>query len=554
MKEKDALIFVSGHRNPDIDSLAAAAALAELRRRQGFNTVAVCPGVMPERARCLFEKFHCAIPESRNDVYVRVGDVMDTSAPVVSGKSSLYSAVELLRSSGYPRLPVVGEKGELLGMLSPLALLSNLLDVDAEGGLAGRAVTTSLRLISELIQSELPQAPDADVERNFLVYVGAMGVESFDAHLPQSGDLVVIVGDRPDIHLRALRRKIKVLIVTGGKPVEPLILEEAARCGVAVLRTNFDSATVIRRLKFSVAVANCVGHTECFSLAAQSRLRVVGNRVLNQPEDVIPVVGNENRYAGVLLKKHISAEPPFKMILVDHNEIGQSLPGVEELPLVEIVDHHRIGMPATAAPIKFTGDVVGSTCTLVASMFKSSGESLTPNLAGLLLGGIISDTLNLVSPTTSPLDRKMVEWLEKLSSVKGSDLMQEFNRIASPLAARPASEVIDGDRKSYEDGRFRFALSQVEESNLSLLARRRAELEERMRDVMRGENLHFVGLLVTDAVRGNSRLFMLGEEAVLEALPYNQISDNVFDLPGVVSRKKQLLPQILAVTAALNRL
>ncbi len=554
MKEKAPLIFVSGHRNPDIDSLAAASALAELRRRQGFNAVALCPGVMPARARYLFDKFHCAIPESRNDVYVRVGDVMDTETPVISGKSSLYAAVEMLRKSGCPRLPVVGENGVFLGMLSPLALLSNLLDVGAEGGLAGRAVTTTLRLIAELIQSELPPSQDSDVSRNFLVYVGAMGVESFDAHLPQTGDLVVIVGDRPDIHMRALRRKIRVLIVTGGKPVEPLILSEAERTGVAVLRTHFDSATVIRRLKFSVPVAECVENQTCFSLSAQSRLRVVGAKVLNQPEDVIPVLDAKNRYAGVLLKKHVSAEPPFKMILVDHNEITQSLPGVEELPLVEIVDHHRIGMPATAAPIKFTGDVVGSTCTLVASMFKSSGESLTANLAGLLLGGIISDTLNLASPTTSSLDHKMVEWLEKLSSVKGSDLMKEFSSIASPLAARPADEVIDGDRKSYEDGRFRFALSQVEESNLSLLARRREELELRMRDVMRDENLQFIGLLVTDAVRGNSRLFILGDEAVLEALPYNQIADNVFDLPGVVSRKKQLLPQILAVTAALNRI
>ncbi|MCQ2378469.1 MAG: DHH family phosphoesterase [Victivallaceae bacterium] len=554
MKENGPVVFVSGHRNPDIDSIAGAAALAELRRRQGVHAVAVCPGAMPERARYLFERFHFPAPEMRQDFYVRVGDVMDRDVPKIPGGTSLYSAVQSLRGSGYSRLPVVGEDGAFLGMLSPLALLSQLLNVGAEGGLAGRAVNTSLRLIAELIASPLGDAPDADVRRNFMVYVGAMGIESFDSHLPAEGDLVVIVGDRPDIHLRALQHKIRILIVTGGKPVEPLILAEAERGGVAVLRTDLDSATVIRRLKFSVPVESCIAGAECMTLPANSRIRAVGAKVLNQPEDAIPVLDAKKRLAGVLLKRHIGAEPPFKLIFVDHNELAQSLPGAEELPLVEIVDHHRIGMVATSAPIKFTGDVVGSSCTLIAAMFKSSGESITGELAGILLGGIVSDTLNLVSPTTAPLDRKMVEWLEKLSPVKGAELMKELSRIASPLAASPAREVIDADRKSYEDGRFRFALSQVEESNLSHLLRRREELCAEMRDAMRRESLHFIALMVTDTVRANSKLMILGDESVIEALPYNAGADGIFDLPGIVSRKKQLLPQILALTNALNRL
>ena len=138
MKKNGPVIFVSGHRNPDIDSIAAAAALAELRRRQGMPAVAVCPGVMPERARCLFEKFRFPVPETRHDLYVRVGDMMDRDVPKLKGWTSLYAAVRMLRKSGCPRLPVVGENDEFLGMLSPLALLSDLLNVGAEGGLAGR--------------------------------------------------------------------------------------------------------------------------------------------------------------------------------------------------------------------------------------------------------------------------------------------------------------------------------------------------------------------------------------------------------------------------------
>ncbi len=549
-------IFVLGHKSPDIDSLAAAAALAELRRRQGVkNIYAVCPGVMPERARYLFEKFKYPHPENRNDLYVRISDVMGFSGLTINSGTSLFNAVSQLKSSGLPRLPVIDDDGRFCGMLSPLVLLSQLLNVGTAGGLAGREVYTSLKLIAEVISARLPgNIRNVDAKHPFKVYVGAMGAESFDAHLPAGDNLAVIVGDRPEIHLRALQRKIKLLIVTGDKSVEPLILKEAERQNVAILQTSYDSATVIRRLKFSSPVGNFVSGGECFKVSPHQRLRSVATQVVNQPEDVIPVVDDDGKVAGILLKRHISEPPPFQVILVDHNEISQSLPGVEDLPVIEVVDHHRIGMPPTANPIRFTGDVVGSTCTLVASMFKSSGESLTPELAGILLGGIVSDTLNLASPTTSTLDRRMLEWLEKLAGVKGAALMEELSRIASPLVAQSAAEVIDCDRKNYTDGKFSFSISQIEENDLELLEQRSGELSARLQEIIAGENLSFAALMVTDAVRGNSRMIIRGDETVIEALPCDRNRDGSFELQGVVSRKKQLLPQILAVTSALNRI
>jgi len=237
------------------------------------------------------------------------------------------------------------------------------------------------------------------------------------------------------------------------------------------------------------------------------------------------------------------------MILVDHNELDQSLPGVEELPIIEVVDHHRIGMMPTAAPIKFTGDIVGSTCTLVAAMFKAAGESLTPELAGILLGGIITDTLMLRSPTTAALDRRMAEWLEKISGVSGADLMNELLRIDSPLAAKDAAGVINADRKNYTDGPFHFSVSQIEETNLELLHQRSEELTQELLRIIEQDHLSFAALLVTDAVRENSELLICGSRQIIRSLPYAKIGNGLFSLPGVLSRKKQLLPQLLAMTA-----
>jgi len=558
LEENIKCIYVSGHRNPDLDSLASSYALAELRHRLGMENVkAICPGILPERGRWLFDHFHLTPPETRNDVYLRVADIMNTSIPVIHPGVPLFEAVKFLNKAGYPRLPIVGNERQFLGMLSPLNLLSHLLDIgrDAGNSLTGRMIHSSIDLINKVLEGQILTGVETEKPQDFKVYVAAMGLDSFETHLPQndSKELVLITGDRPDIHLKALQWGIRLLIVTGEKSVEPLILKEAALQNVTIVKTTSDSASVIRRIKFSMPVEDFTVATPPLILHPHDRMTGVASRVLNTQEDVIPVVDHQGRFEGVVRKQDISRTPPYRMILVDHNETEQSIPGIEEIPVIEVVDHHRIGMRPTVTPIKFTGDIVGSTSTLVAAMFKGHGESLTQPLAGLLIGGIVSDTLNLKSPTTSPLDRRILEWLERIAGIKAADLMEELMHIDSPLASKPPHDVIESDRKSYSNGNYKFSLSQVEETNLELLHQRQNELMEAMRETQNTELLQFSGLMVTDAVRENSELLMIGSPEILQALPYERVSENLFLLPGVLSRKKQLLPQLLAITTELSR-
>lgn len=548
-------IFVCGHRNPDIDSIAGAIALAELRRRQGYsNVTALCPGILPDRAAYLLDRFKVPAPPSRNDVYVRVRDIME-DIPVITGGCTLFDAVGTLRESGFSRLPVVDADGTFLGMLSGMALLTNLLSIgnDAGSSLTGRRIKSSISLINQVLDGEILTVRDGGVAQTFEVYVAAMSPDVFDEHLPGNNDeLAMIVGDRPDIHLKSISRKLRLMIITGNRPVDPWVLEGARNEGVSIIQTKLDSATVIRRLKFSVPVELSDFPRESLLLAPRDRMTEIKHRVLNCPEDVIPVL-DDGKLAGVVLKRVFNAPPPFQMILVDHNEPEQSLPGVAELPVIEVVDHHRIGMNPTSQPIKFTGDVVGSSCTLIASMYRAAGESLTPDMAGLLLGGIISDTLQLKSPTTALPDKRMAEWLEKISGVQKEALMAELMQIGSALADKSPEEVIGNDRKDYVDGKFRFALSQVEESDLELLHDRHDELIALMGQQLKTDQLDFFGLLVTDAVRENSELLICGSSEIISNLPYDKIGTDLYALPGVLSRKKQLLPQILAITASLQQ-
>lgn len=554
-------VLISGHRNPDVDSVMAAYALAAFKHALGHaNVTPICPGLMPERAAWVFRQFKLQAPQCRNDVYVRVGNIMEENCRAIPSDLSLFEAVKMLKEANAPALPVVDSQRKYLGILSPFSLLSDLLNIgenaDAEKSLTGRTVYSSVSMIQKVLQAEsLAGTPDEKL-RHFDAFVAAMSPEFFDRHLnsAHASEPLIIVGDRPEIHLRVLQRPIRLLIITGNCPVESSVVELAKFRNVTILRTACDSATVIRRLKFSSPAANASLNRTAAVLARDDMVREIRPRILSSPEDVFPVCDHDGRLEGIVSKASLSAPAPFAMILVDHNEITQGIPGLEEVPVIEVVDHHRIGMKPTAEPIKFTADVVGSTCTLVAGMYRSAGLRPTREIAGVLLSGIVTDTLLFQSPTTTLLDRDTAAWLEKISGTSAGDLMKGLMRIDSPLAVKSSPEVIDADRKTYVENAYRFALSQVEENNLELLHRRQAELRKEMERIMAEEKLDFIGLMVTDPVRGNSELLMAGSPAIIRNLPYRKRADGLFMLPGVLSRKKQLLPQILAVTGAVPKL
>ena len=421
--------YICGHRNPDPDSVMSAYALADLRRRTGMADVeAICAGLMPDKARWVFERFGLKPPRVKRDVYVRVRHLMDRSVPVVSHDMSLVDALRMLEASGESSLPVRGADGGFLGMLSPAKLL------------------------------------------NF--FLG-------------KGDLTIPVSRAPLHH-----------------------------CAQVLLES--DPVHDIR-------------------LAA-----------VKSPHNHFPVVDEKGALLGTVLKRAFAEEPPFRIILVDHNETDQGIPGLEEVPVVEVVDHHRIAFAATKEPIRYTADVVGSTCTLVARMFRAVGERPSREIAGVLIAGIVSDTLLFQSPTTTDADRTMCAWLEKICGETAESIMEGMSAASSTLQSLTPEQAIAGDAKLYHEAGRRFVLAQVEETNLALFHSRIAGLSAAMDAEMAAKGLDFIALMATDPVRGSSELLFRGLESVRRALPYRKGDDGVFLMPGVLSRKKQLLPEVIA--------
>ena len=290
--------------------------------------------------------------------------------------------------------------------------------------------------------------------------------------------------------------------------------------------------------------------------AANAKIRDSLNRILRDEYDDFWVVDENGLYAGVARQRDILNPPRLKVILVDHNEPSQAIAALEEAELLEILDHHRLGNPHTHTPIRFTVDIVGSTSTLVSEQTADAGLSMPPNLAGALLAGLLADTLVLTSPTTTPRDKEAAQRLARWAFGGGSPLrgetIESYGKAVlsagAGLSNRQPEEIVSTDIKSYEAGEFDFAIAQAEVTDLMQLSEYLEPLTKALNDLRDKRGLSFAMLLVTDVVRGSSRLLISSSPPpILTDLPYPPLSDGTRDAPGVVSRKKQLLPVVLGL-------
>ncbi|UDQ98106.1 putative manganese-dependent inorganic diphosphatase [Lentisphaerota bacterium WC36G] len=550
MKENNQIkTIVIGHKNPDTDSVAGAVALAELRRQKGYqNITAACAGLPGVRTEYLFKKFNIPLPKTLSTVKPTVNDVINRNFSSISKGSSLMSAMTKLGEDHLQRIAVVDDSNKFCGMLSLLQLLNGFIDSDEKRhDFTNRHVRSSIKIISEVLEAEeINIVNDAEIT-DFSIYVAAMNIESFDDHIPQDKpeELAIVVGDRTDVHLKAINLKTRLIIVTGDKKFDELLLDAAKDRGVSILKTPFDSATVIRRLKFSSPVEMFGVKQIENPFKMDDNLSDIRRRVMANVEDLFPVVNDYNQLVGTFMKKDFELQSPVQLILVDHNEVGHGIAGVTEVPIVEIVDHHRLGLPATDEPIKINCDVVGSSCTLITEMFINERGDLTPQIAGILMGGIVTDTLMLRSPTTTARDELALNYLAQIANVEPMQLTEEIFNIGSLIAKSDPHALVTADKKDFEVENFNFSIAQIEEVSFEQFFKKEEKLLKECRKQRDEYNLDFFILLITNIVKEKSIMIIVGDDEVKKQLPYPKIKANLYNLPNVLSRKKQLLPQII---------
>ncbi|CUS02505.2 putative Inorganic pyrophosphatase/exopolyphosphatase [Candidatus Promineifilum breve] len=349
---------------------------------------------------------------------------------------------------------------------------------------------------------------------------------------------------------------------TGG--VAPIVDSEGKPFGLVSVISLFDflSRTVgshPRREEMRIGeLMDMPGREACDQTVPQfqanARVRDALNRILREERTDFWVIDEAGRYVGICRHREALNPPRMQLILVDHNEPGQAVGSIDEADIIEIVDHHRLGNSSTRMPIRFTVDVVGSTSTLISERINDAGLSAPPELAGLLLAGVLSDTLILTSPTTTPRDHEAAERLARWAFVIGSPLagetVQTFGEkvisSGTGLATRKPEEIVSADLKLYEAAGLNFGVAQVEVTSLVELDEHLVTLQEALVKLRDAKGLNFAVLMVTDVVRGSSRLLLTSDVPGLGGLPYPKLPDGTLRAAGVVSRKKQLLPALLS--------
>ena len=535
-----------------MDSICAALGYARLKQLLGVpNVIAARAGNTNPRIDFVLAKFGVEAPVFLSDVSPRVSDVMAHDAVVVHADSSVYDAIHLIEGKQLRGLPVTDERHRCLGLLSAFKISHHLFPPREEAAQA-RVIVASLPSIVETFGGRVVTGKLPPEIAEQILMVGAMNADSFSARLQshQAEQIVLFVGDRDDIQMRAIEEKVRAIVITGGLPVLKSIQRAAAEAQVAIVSSTHDTATTVLLARGAVRVERMIDR-EFTSFTPDTPLELARERAAVSPSFVFPIVGEDGALVGVLSKSDFIKPVPRKLILVDHNELAQAVPGADKVPILEIIDHHRLGGFASDLPILFLNNPVGSTSTIVALCFQQMGVPIPPDIAGLLMAGLISDTLNLTSPTATPVDRQVLAQLSQVAGTAPAQLAEEIFSVGSPLLTLTPEQVITADCKEYEERGRRFTVSQIEELSFARFEEKQTALLDALDRHCRGRGLFFAALLVTDINTQNSLLLACGAPDFLQRVTFPAHGPHIWELAGVVSRKKQLLPYLLQCLAGM---
>ncbi len=541
-------VYVFGHRNPDTDAICSAIAYADfLQKTSRPDAIAACCGTPNERTEFVLRKASLASPKIMMDIRPEIEDVCNRDPVVAKSGDVFFEVYQRMLDHGVRAIPVLDQDEKVIGIVT----LLNLLQLMLRGGvdpIKSREVRTTLDKVVEVIGGSYQHSVDSSRVDDLVVTVGAMSADGVTSRVRAfpAERLLVVSGDRPTIQLPAVETGVRALVVTGGYQLSSGLLQLAEARGVTVINSPYDTATTTMRIKAAHLIDSVIDR-DFMKLPGRMPVADARQQVYRSPQMVFPVLEGE-RLKGVISKSDLVHPPRPQLVLVDHNEISQAVQGADEADVIEVLDHHRLGGSLKSTnPIRFHMEPVGSTCTLVAKMFRSAQIDPSPSIALCMASGMISDTLNLRSPTATDIDRDLLRWLQKYCDVDLDQFASEFFQVGSALRSCDSDQVVREDCKEFEESGIRFAISQIEEIGFDLFWNRKDELSKSLEEFAEASNLEFAALLVTDISSNGSLLLMSREPDGWEEINYPQLEDKLYKLDEVVSRKKQLLPLICSL-------
>lgn len=544
-------LHVFGHRNPDTDAICSAVAYADfLARTTRPDAVAASCGTANQRTEFALRKAGVAPPRIIMDIRPEVEDVCNTEPVFARQYDVFFDVYQRMNQHEIRAIPILDDEDRVMGIVTLLDLLELMFDGGVDP-VQSREVRSTLDQVVSVLGGSYQHAVNPTKVDDFVLTVGAMSAGGFTERMKQfpAERLLIVSGDRPTIQLPALETGVRALIVSGGYQLSSGLMQIAKANDVTIINSPFDTATTTMRIKAAQLIESVVDH-DFVTLSAKTPVEAAQSQVVRSKQTIFPVL-DSGKLVGVLSKSDLVNPPQPEIVLVDHNELGQAVQGAEDANIVEVLDHHRLGGSLRSAhPMRFTMEPVGSTCTLVAKMFRQAGIDPSPGVALCMASGMISDTLFLRSPTTTDVDRELLEWLRNFCEHDLDEFAGEFFQVGSALRTCTPDQVVREDCKEFEESGRRFSISQIEEIGFDLFWQRKQELTEALCELARDNRLEFSALLVTDISSNGSLLLMSSEPDGWEEINYPELEERLYELNEVVSRKKQLLPLIISLLDA----
>ena len=534
-------VYVFGHKNPDTDSICSAIAYAHLKNAEAPGHFPARLGELNRETRFVLRFFDVDEPDFLPHVYVRAQDVMQTDVISAPTTSTLHDVGELLRVHRIHAVPMLDDEGRAQGVITESGLARSFLQELQVRGLQRRP--TKLGQITDTLGGRLVVGePTTLVEGNILI--GAMSPESMVAYISK-GDLVIL-GDRENAQEAALRCDISCLILTGNFAPSPHIQQLAGERGAAIIIAPHDTFSTARLINLSTSALELL-EKDVLMVTPDTLVREIELALVESPAAIALVNDTDSSLIGVLTKSDLVTKRRRRVILVDHSERSLSVAGVEQAEILEIVDHHRLGGVETMEPLLAVIAPVGSTATLVLRRYHQLGLVPPREIAGLMVAAILSDTMLLKSPTTTPED---VAAVERLGKVLGEDPLAFGVRMYDAkfdIAALSPEEIAANDLKTSVLGSTKVGISQVEVGDATRVLGRKGEILAAMAELQTRQGFDLLMLMITDILREGTELLALGDTRMVEKAFGVSLRDHGTYLPGVLSRKKQMVPAIARI-------
>ena len=539
-------VVVIGHRNPDTDSICSAIAYAELKNR---TSTLVCEprraGKMNQETEFVLKKFGVTPPRMCTDVNPKIRDVDYREMPGIPGSTSLRRAWKIMRDQQIDTLSITSADNELEGIITVKDLATANMDVFDTAVLAKSR--TSYKNILETLNGTMVVGNANAVCTTGHIKIGTATPEMLESSV-EKGD-IVILSNRYESQLCAIEKEASLLIICNGAKVGRTIQRIADETGVAIMTTPVDTYAAGKLISQCAPISYYMTRDNILKFTLVTPVADVLRVMAKVRHRYFPILDEEGKYCGMVSRRNVIALRKRRIILVDHNEATQAVEGFDQAEILEIIDHHRIGSLETSGPVYFRNQPVGCTATIITQMYDENGVDIPPQIAGLLLAAILSDTLAFRSPTCTPVDENTAKRLAKIAGVDIEEFSTEMFEAGEKLDGKTPEEVFLQDFKVFMCGDIRFGVAQGSYMTRKNLQAAQALLQPYLEEARNKQNVEDLYMLLTDVPKEESVVICTGRyaaEVLSNGFESRPAADGSWTLPGVVSRKKQFIPAMMS--------